>query len=193
MARPKAFDRDDALENAMLIFWEKGFEATSMQDLVDAMNINRQSLYDTFGDKHELYRSALERYRATEGRCAFLPLHELGSIRERFERVFENLIDEAINDPCRKGCFVANATLEMSSRDAEIASLVQDGFLSLVQTFEDALSGAQSRGELNPDKTPRALALFLANTVQGLRITGKLTLERRILEDIARTALEMLD
>jgi TetR/AcrR family transcriptional regulator, transcriptional repressor for nem operon len=193
MPRPKAFNHDDALESAMLVFWEKGYEATSMQDLVDRMNINRQSLYDTFGDKNALYLSALERYRATEGRRAFEPLRELGSIRERLERVFENLIDEATNDPCRRGCFVANATLEMASRDPKIACLVQDGFLSLVQTFEDVLSGAQSRGELKPDKNPRALALFLANTVQGLRVTGKLTLERRTLEDIARTALEALD
>jgi TetR/AcrR family transcriptional regulator, transcriptional repressor for nem operon len=193
VARSKAFDTIDALENAMLVFWEKGFEATSVQDLVERTNVNRQSLYDTFGDKRALYLSALERYRATEGRRAFAPLFESGPIRLRLQRMFENLIDEATNDPCRRGCFVANATLEMAGRDAEIANLAQNGFLSLVQMLEDVLSGAQLRGELKPDKNPRTLALFLANTVQGLRITGKLTLERRILKDIARTALEMLD
>src|ERR1700730_2144482 len=68
MARQKEFDRDEVLHKAMEVFWSRGYEASSIQDLVKRMGINRQSLYDTFGDKHTLYLQALDRYREVEGR-----------------------------------------------------------------------------------------------------------------------------
>ena len=78
MARRKEFDRDEALHKAMEVFWSRGYEATSVGDLVEHMGINRQSLYDTFGDKHSLYLAALDRYREVEGRKLF----ELLSVQE---------------------------------------------------------------------------------------------------------------
>ncbi len=195
MARRKAFDRDEVLEKAMLLFWEQGYEATSMQDLVTRMGVGRQSLYDTFGDKHTLYVEALEHYRYGVGQSATAPLNESGSVKERFARVFENVINEP--DGGEKGCFVANATLELAARDPDVAGLVDENFCASVERFVQVLEQAQRSGELGGEKDLRALARFLFNTLQGLRVSAKATRQQEnseeVLRDIVRVSLSVFD
>src|SRR5438034_827557 len=98
MARQKEFDRDEALQGAMEVFWSRGFEAASIQDLVGRMGINRQSLYDTFGDKHALYLEALDRYHEVEGRRLVELLDQPGSVKKCFSRLFEEVVEKALGD-----------------------------------------------------------------------------------------------
>src|SRR5260370_35536195 len=79
MARPREFDRDEALKRALAVFWEKGYEATSTDDLIRAIGIGRQSMYDTFGDKHQLYLEALRLYEANTGAALFKRLYKAPS------------------------------------------------------------------------------------------------------------------
>jgi TetR/AcrR family transcriptional regulator, transcriptional repressor for nem operon len=148
MARTKAFDREVALEKAMYAFWRRGYEATSMQDLVDAMGINRQSLYDTFGDKHELYLEALEHYRCGEATTFTAPLSEPKPLRQRLEKMFDFLIEEAVSDKDRKGCFIANATLERANQDKAVKKFVESNFENSVKYFEQVFTSAKHKGEL---------------------------------------------
>src|SRR5256714_15658440 len=105
MARPKEFDRDEALQKAMEVFWSRGYEAASINDLVKHMGINRQSLYDTFGDKHALYLQALDRYREVEGRKMFELLEQPGSVKKSLRQLFEGTVEKALCDEQRRGCF----------------------------------------------------------------------------------------
>jgi TetR/AcrR family transcriptional regulator, transcriptional repressor for nem operon len=189
MARTKAFDRDIALEKAMLAFWKCGYEATSMQDLVDAMGINRQSLYDTFGDKHELYLETLERYRCSEAVLALYPLDEQKPIRQRLEKMFDIMIEDAINDKDRKGCFIANATLELANQDKAVKRFIESNFEQSVAKFEAVFADAQCKGELSKDKNAKGLAVFIVNSIAGLRVTAKTAPDRGLLKSVVKTTL----
>lgn len=189
MARPKAFDREEALEKAMVAFWRCGYEATSMQDLVDAMGINRQSLYDTFGDKHKLYLESLERYRCGEGVAVFKALNEPKPLRQRLEKMFELIVDEAVKDKDRKGCFIANATLERANQDKAVKCFVEKNLETSVTYLEQIFTVAKAKGELSQDKDAKTLATFVFSTIAGLRVTAKSLPDKAMLKSIAKTTL----
>src|SRR5438045_9407687 len=89
MARQKEFNRDEVLHKAMEVFWTRGYEGASIQDLVKHMGINRQSIYDTLGDKHSLFLQALDRYCETQSRKVFDVLERPGSVKRKLRRVVE--------------------------------------------------------------------------------------------------------
>src|SRR5256714_13307197 len=121
MARHKEFDQDEALHKAMEVFWSRGYEAASINDLVRHMGINRQSLYDTFGDKHSLYLQALDRYREVEGRKMFELLERPGPVKRALRQLFGGVVECALGGGERRGCFVGNATSELAGRCRETA------------------------------------------------------------------------
>lgn len=193
MARQLEFNRGEVLQRAMELFWEKGYEATSINELLERTGIKRQSLYNTFGDKHALYLEALERYRSGEGRVTISPIFEQGPIRERLRRMYQNAIEEAFCDPARKGCFIANATLELGTRDKATGDFISNNLAGSEELFTAVLTDAQVRGEIVEDRDPRALARHFINSLYGLRVLSKATQSREMLEDIADTALLVLD
>src|ERR671916_2831660 len=113
MARHKEFDRDEALQRAMEVFWSRGYEAASVGELVKHMGINRQSLYDTFGDKHSLYLQALDRYREVEGQKMYGVLERPGSVKRALRELFEGVVENALGESGRRGCLVGNAMSEL--------------------------------------------------------------------------------
>lgn len=190
MARPKAFNQEEALEKAMNLFWEKGFEATSIQDLVDCLGINRQSLYDTFGDKKQLFLKSLEFYRARG--LDTMPRHFKGNqpVKQKFINFFRFIVDASIHDS--RGCLMANAALELANHDEDVSKIVCSNIEGNEQIFKQVLIEAQQKGELSPEKNPEALAHYLFNSIQGLRITAKASVDRVRLEDIASITLSAL-
>jgi TetR/AcrR family transcriptional regulator, transcriptional repressor for nem operon len=193
VARAKAFNREEALKKAMVAFWRCGYEATSVQDLVDAMGINRQSLYDTFGDKHELYLEVLEHYRCGEAQSFLTPLNEQKPLRQRLENMFDLMIEESVNDPDRKGCLIANATLELANQDKAVYDFVEKNFQNSVKNFETLLSVAKAKGELSAEKNIKALAVFIVNTIGGLRVTAKASPDKAVLKSIVKTTLVVFE
>jgi TetR/AcrR family transcriptional repressor of nem operon len=191
VARPKSFDKDKALENAMHVFWEKGFEATSIQDLVERLGINRQSLYDTFGDKKELFLKSLALYRSQIATNQTVPFQEGQTIQQIFAKIFHAIIDASIHDG--RGCLMANSTLELANRDKDVAEVVCNNLETGETAFKQMLIAAQERGELSPEKNPQALARYLFNSMQGIRVTAKASSDRARLEDIASITLSVLD
>ena len=127
MARHKEFDRDEALQKAMEVFWARGYEAASMQNLVEHMGINRQSLYDTFGDKHSLYLQALDRYQETESRKLFALLSRPRSVKKAFKELFTGVIEGSLCDKEHRGCLMNNAMSELSGRCAATAEKTRRG------------------------------------------------------------------
>jgi TetR/AcrR family transcriptional repressor of nem operon len=191
MARQKEFDRDEALHKAMEVFWSRGYEAASIQDLVEHMGINRQSLYDTFGDKHALYLQSLDRYREVEGGKVVELLEQPGSVKKNLRQLFEVAIEKALCD--RRGCFMGNAMSELAGRCKETAARTCSNMGAAQEALYRALLRGKKEGELKGIRDPRAVARFLYNSLQGLVLTGKATQDRKTLIDIMTVTLSVLD
>jgi len=190
--RPRQFRREDALERAMQHFWRCGYESTSLPELLKAMGIARQSLYDTFGSKRALYISAIEHYRATQLSQAVMLLGREDSPIENVRAVVRFFHKLAADATCR-GCFVANAIVEVGSRDPELERLLSDTLELLRRGIEGALRKAQARGELGRRKSPRQLSRALTNALIGMAVTGRLEGRRAELHGIYTGTLSMLD
>jgi len=190
--RPKQFDPDTALDHAMEFFWRVGYEAARLPDLLTAMGISRQSLYDTFGNKRELYIRSLEHYRATQLSAGLALLDSGGSPLENVRNLVAFFEELAADSRCR-GCFVANALVEMGARDAEITKLLQEILEQLRVAVATTLRQAQQRGELTDNKSADHLSRALTNAMVGMAVTGKLEIGREELNQIYAGTLSMLD
>ncbi len=179
------------LQAATKVFVEKGYEATSIQDLVEAMGINRASLYDTFGDKEALFLLILDRYDemmyAELANCLNSYPSKLDGLRAWFYGVVEQ--GSIRRHP---GCLMVNSTIERALRDEDCAARAAKNFRRSEQAYFEALAEAQRLGELGNTRDLRALARFLAGTIRGLRVSAKATGDYQTLKDIADIALDNL-
>lgn len=193
MARPREFDIDEALERAMNVFWAKGYEATSLDDLCQAMDLARSSFYAAFGDKHSLYVRVLERYEDAAVARIRSTLASSSSVKAGIEEFVGRIIDGIMAGPGRRGCFIGNCAAELVRGDRGGAVRVRKSLERIEATFRDALQGARTNGELPPSADVAALARFVTAGIQGLRLVGKTHPDRVVLEDIARVMLRCLD
>jgi TetR/AcrR family transcriptional repressor of nem operon len=193
MARHKEFDRDEALNKAMEVFWSRGYGAASIQDLVKHMGINRQSLHDTFGDKHALYLQALDRYREVETRKLFELLERDGSVKRALRQLFTGVVEGALCDGERRGCFMGNAMSELAGRCKATAVRTCSNMAAMEDALYRALLRGKKEGDLPGVRDPRAVARFLYSSLQGLVLMAKATRDRQTLEDVVKVTLSVLD
>lgn len=193
MVRTKEFDPDAALDAALDLFWERGYEATSIQDLVDHLGIGRGSLYATFGSKHELYLKALDRYLRSRDLDPIELLNRPGPALPAVRTLVRAYADEAARDARRRGCMIVNAAMERVPADASVTQRVQASWRALERALAAALARAREQGELAADKDPAAIARFLLVVLQGLRVVGKASPDAARLRDAAEQALSVLD
>jgi len=193
MARHKEFDRDEVLHKAMELFWSRGYNAASIQDLVKHMGINRQSLYDTFGDKHALYLQALDRYGEIEGRRIFELLEQPGSVKKTLRQLFEGVVEGSLCEGQRRGCFMGNAMSELAGRCKETAARTCSNMAAAEGAFYRVLLRGKKEGELKAVRDPRAVARFLYSSLQGLELMAKATQDRKTLEDVVKVTLSVVD
>jgi len=193
MARQKEFNRDEVLHKAMEVFWTRGYEGTSIQDLVEHMGINRQSIYDTFGDKHSLFLQALDRYREIQSRKVFEVLERPGSMKKNLRRLFEETVARALSAEGRRGCFVGNSMSELAGRCKETATRTCNSVASAEKMFQRALQKGKEQGELRRVRDTRAVARFLYSSLQGLLLMAKATRDRKLLNDVVKVTLSVLD
>ena len=192
MARPREFEHDAVLDRAMRVFWSRGFEATSVQDLVDRMGIQRGSLYATFGDKRALFFAAIDRYDRVVTSKLVAALDEPASGMEAIRRFFRLKVDWAVAANRPRGCLVTNSATALASRDRRTTSRVAAVLTKIEAGFERAVVRAQKAGEIDPTRDPRALARFLTSSAQGLSVMAKTSPERAVLEDIVEVILTVL-
>ncbi len=193
MARPREFDSQIVLDKALDVFWRQGYAETSIPDLLQATGLQRQSLYNAFGDKHKLYLAALDRYCERAGASMLSPLAQDVPVQEKIAGVLQNVLDEAAMDGCRQGCFVVNTVIERAPHDADSATRVRTSLEAIAATFRAALEHAQETGELPADRDPQALAHFFTSTIQGLRVMTKAGSEMKVLRNTVQQALRLLD
>lgn len=194
MARPREFDVDEALDRAMQVFWAKGYEATSLADLTTAMGLSKSSLYETFGNKHELFLSTLDYYNrtVTTQRVATL-IESGGSTKTGISRVFNEIIDDILSKDERRGCFVTNCAVEVAACDPAAAKRVTAGLLHLEDTFFRAVKRGQDAGEISAKQDPRVLARYLTSSLNGMIVMAKAAPDRQALDDVAGVILSTLE
>jgi len=188
MPKVETFNREHVLENVIKLFHEKGYNATSMQDLVDATGLNRSSIYNSFGNKKELYQESLRVYRATARKSIQKVLIHSTDPKESIRKIFATSPDIKIN-----GCFISNCTTEMANQDVEIKSFLVNNLEHMQELFEELIVKGQSEGTINTYKSAKAYAMYLFTSLQGIRITGILLSEQRDYESIVDTILSVLN
>lgn len=172
MARPKEFDPDEALDRAVELFWSKGYEATSIQDLVEALGINRSSLYGTFGDKHALYLAAIDRYCREVVDSSAGELERAAEPLAAIRQLFLNIPAAAARHG-KRGCLLCNAAVERAPVDPDVKAEVSGGFNRLGTAFRRSLDRARAAGELETDADTAALADYLLSGYVGLIVLAK--------------------
>jgi len=188
----RRFDTDEALAQAMRAFWAHGYEATSIQDLVACMGINRGSLYATFGDKRSLFVQALRRYDATHRRAWLDTLMASGSPREAIVAAFDQAIAAVVGAGSRDGCLLVNTALELSPHDPEIATIVGRGLREMETFFGDMIEQGQAAGEIPRHVLPGEAARGLLGLLIGLRVLSRSRPEEPLLRSIGRQAEALL-
>ncbi|HEX2312440.1 MAG TPA: TetR family transcriptional regulator [Thermomonospora sp.] len=171
MARTKEFDPDAVLQKALELFRERGYEGTSMSDLVERLGIARASIYGTFGSKRDLYLKALDRY--LEQGDLIERLSQPGPVLPAVRGVFEAYVEECLADELRRGCLVVNTAIELAPRDPGLARRVVASWDALETALTSALIRARAQGEIAADADPRGLARMLLMLLQGLRVLGR--------------------
>lgn len=193
MPRAKAFQEEEVLKKAMELFWKKGYHATSMQDLVDYLGINRASLYNTFGGKKALFESALHMYRHANGQAIRDLLHSEANVRDGLYRLFVGAIDQALTDEDKKGCMIVNTCTELLPEDAELQKLLIHNQTKLENTFLAYLKQGQNQGQIPTDKDLKALASLFFTYYNGLQVVSKLNPSKDALVGQLELLLSLLD
>jgi TetR/AcrR family transcriptional repressor of nem operon len=192
--RPKEFDPNEIVDAAMQVFWQRGYTATSIQDLVEGTELGRSSIYNAFGSKHELYKHSLRRYQELKA-AKIAVLSGPGPVKERVRRLLMDVVDEELGEEKGLGCMTANAALELASHDTEVAAIVSQNLNYLESALYEALSRAQEIGEIASDKNARALSRFIMNTIQGMRVLSKGYIghnRRQLLLDVVDVAIQAI-
>ncbi|GAA5048747.1 TetR/AcrR family transcriptional repressor of nem operon [Thermocatellispora tengchongensis] len=190
MARTKEFDPEAALRAALELFWERGYEATSMADLVEHLGIARASLYSTFGGKHELYMKALYAYTEARDVDPIAMLAQPGPTLPAVRALIELYTEESVNEP--RGCMIVNAAAEMLPGDRTVARFVEANWAALEAALTTAFIRARAQGELPEGRDPQALARFVLVFLQGLKVMAKGSPDPARLRQAAAQALSML-
>lgn len=177
----------------MELFWRNGYEGTSLAELIEAMGIGRQSLYNTFGDKHSLFIEAAKHYINSNGQhlvnALQAPGSPIGNIRTALEQVVELVSG---GGECR-GCLVTNSIVELAPHDVEVRKVVQSMVNRVEKAIKVTLDRAVDEGEISADVDTRAIARFLNTTVHGLVVMGKASTSRAALKDVVKIALTTLE
>jgi TetR/AcrR family transcriptional repressor of nem operon len=193
MPRKKEFDEYEVLHRAMEIFWHKGYEATSVQDLVEQMGINRGSLYGTFTDKRALFLAAIQYYDQTIITSVVRVLHSPGSPRQAIEGYIRSVVEAAAQDQDRQGCFLTNSAVEVGPHDSEAEQKLQASLQRIEGAFLEALIAARQEGELGTRRDLRDVARFLTSSLQGLRVMARVNPDRDALMAVADIIISTLD
>lgn len=193
MARTKAFDETAVIDRAMAMFWEQGYEATSVRDLLNHTGISSSSLYASFGDKHDLFCAALDRYRAIEREQFAAILAASHAIHPTLNDLYTALIDTLLLDDGSRGSFTLNAAIELGGRDLPVLDRLRQHFDDISAMLESRLAEAQASGEVSAGQPSADLARFTLFGLYTLATMSRIYPDRALLESMAAMQMAILD
>lgn len=187
MARPVEFERETVLRGAMQVFWSKGYNTTSIKDIVEATDIQPGSLYWAFGNKKKLFLAALDCYRQDMQNLSMRTLKADLPPLQRLEQFFHGIVAHTAKNSCNNSCLLINTMLEATD-DPEISQVISQTFTQLEASFAQVLNLAQQQGDISTEKTPESFAKLLIVGMLGLRVYGKINPEvhtrKNVIEDL---------
>lgn len=193
MARQREFDEEKALDAAMQIFWEKGFEATSLSDLTSRMGIQRPSIYSAFGDKKGLFEAALRKYTSSHAAYVRTNLQKNNSsVKEAFRAFFENMVAKEYEKSPNWGCFCINSMVELSPHDEKFEILTREHQMYLSVIFQETIERGLRSGELDTGINAKSLAQTLVVSLIGLTVIMKSRPERSFVDNSVEVILTLL-
>lgn len=189
MARPREFDQTEALERARDVFWQRGYEGSSLADLLEATDLSKSSLYETFGDKRQLFLAALSLYQDQRLRA----MEKIIETARPGLRIIEELIRTEIA-PLKGpwGCMVCNTAVELAPSDPEIAKRIAKHYIRIEEMLCRTIQVGQSDGSIGKHLTAGAMARFFVAGLNGLQVLGRAKSPRVVLEDAMSVMLSAL-
>ena len=188
----KSFDVDQATRRAMTVFWSKGYDATSLPDLLEATGINRGSFYNAFGSKRNLFLLTLLTYDREERRAMLDEIGAMSDPMEAITEVFERMIAHSLADKDFRGCFLVFWARERARHVEQVGEAVRKGFDDLERFFLEQIMAAQIKGSIRPDMDPQETAKGLLSLSVGLRVMARGIATPASLSAIKRQALQLL-
>ncbi|MEK4526648.1 MULTISPECIES: TetR/AcrR family transcriptional regulator [Paenibacillus] len=191
MARSKEFEVNEVLDKAMKIFWEQGYEKTSMSDLVEHMGIHRRSIYDTFDDKHTLFLKAMDRYSGKISTTLLAEIKASKTAVEALHKIFDVMISAVEDTP--SGCLIVNSAVELGTRDQEVDNRSLESFNEAERMFEQIIQWGQREGEFSSDHDAKEMAEYLHNISVGIRAMARTSTEKEKLNRIINVTMKLLE
>jgi TetR/AcrR family transcriptional repressor of nem operon len=192
MARQREFDEEKALDAAIEVFWEKGFEATSLSDLTSRMGIQRPSIYAAFGDKKGLFEAALRKYTSSHAAYVRANLQTNSSVKEAFRTFFEHMVEKEYENSPSWGCFCINSMVELSPHDEKFEILTREHQMYLSVIFQETIERGLRSGELDAGINAKGLAQTLVVSLIGLTVIMKSRPERSFVDNSVKGTLSLL-
>lgn len=190
MGRSREFEENEVLHKAMELFWEQGYEKTSLSDLVEHMGIHRRSLYDTFGDKHTLFLKTIDCYEELIKSKLQAGVSRAGTAKQAIQFIFDIMIEGYENRPW--GCLIVNSATEMALRDEEISKKTEASFIQTEHFLSDIVRKGQQSGEFSCAYEADALSEILQNTLLGIRVLARTSADKEKMHRIAKFFLDLL-
>lgn len=193
MARPKEFKREEALKEAMKVFWTKGYDSTSISDLTKAMGISRSTMYETFGDKQKLFIETMNCYSHLIGSRRTDIFNNSKSVKQGLKDYFNERINMALDEKYPGGCFITNTATSLETADERVKAAIKLSSEKIENEFYALLELGKLKGEIEENKDIRAIARFLLGLVSGINVVARIQKDRSALEDMVKCALEILE
>ena len=188
----KTFDIDEATDRATEVFWKKGYEATSLSDLTEAMQINKGSLYNAFGSKKALFDRALARYDQKNRATRIAELRQSDDAVAAIAAFFDGLIDQAREDPRQLGCFVINTAQDLPNQPPEVGEVIKASLSDIEDFFREMIEKGHRSGQIPLSVAPEQTAQALLSMLAGLRVLARGAVGLPALESIRDGALRLL-
>jgi len=188
----KSFHEDDAVHQAMLLFWEKGYESTSIADLLAGTGINRGSFYNAFGGKRKLFVKSLTKYDQELRRPALAKLEALDKPLQAIEKLFDDTVKEVTEDRHKKGCFLVNTASELKFHNDEVVQITSKGIQEFEAFFRRCIEVGQARGEIRKDLKPEPTAKKLLALISAIQTLGRGLYDQTALQMIADEAKQTI-
>ena len=193
MARTKQFDERQALVSAMLVFWEKGYEGTSIQDLEHATGLNRTSIYNAFGNKRAIFERVMSCYKESVMASLFAELDSAPTVKEGIRRMLNGALDIHFDEDNPGGCLVVLSILESGQHDEQAQASMQQTLHDLKSALQARLNKAKKSGELSTNLDAGSTATTIATTMAGMMVLGKANFSKAALRKTINQVLRLLD